>query len=1231
MQYYSFPDLKNSKISLLLLFILLIQTKSSALNYYWVNGSGNWSDFANHWSTTSGGSAFHIQVPSPIDNVIFDANSFTNANDTVLLDTTLIYASNLIYDNALPVLLYAPSSITIDISETLDLDPGLKLEAGLSNMNLRGTGIYNFRTSEDTLNIAINFMSTGDYSLNEDLHTSDLFIYNGIFRTNNFSIFAGYSIRAAGTSEIFFGTSSVYSYIAFFYPNTTNIIHAENSTFYCTDFTTMKSHTFNDVYCTNKFNSSYSDYHNVEAIWFQIALGNFHNLKINSSLNPSSFSAAQCNFNKIEIDKGIYSGGGSFQTDTLIIHAGTDYSFRDSITINKLFQSSGNCTHYNSFSGWDNINRGYVIMSAGSYYLDFNSFSNVSFSGGLAFSANNSFDLGSVIGINISNPAAKKLYWIGGNGNWDDETHWSLTSGASSDNCIPTALDTVVFDNNSFFSYDTVTITSNSSCKTFIWNSNDTVLIRNQIGASELTINQSLIIDNPLTILLNLSHLHFVSDQSGNIILTNDAPINSNIDFIGVGEWSFNTDFTNLNEIVIRGGTFRTKGYRIKSRLIDFDLENSAAFYMDSSLMELSWNFENQSYPMIVDAAQTDFIRSNVISDIPINCRDFIDCGSVELAGNSSFRDMEIKFLQLNPSCSGRNVTVTDYQVRTADIIINGAILNKLTIDTRACNLVGLNAHVDTVISTRSGLSLTVYEINIDNYLKLNGSCNGNITLSGNAHIFGNTQLQNILFRNVIFTGNIVTPITPMNSIFDGVNLGMTTNGYTSRTLYWVNGSGNWGDSNHWSLTSGGSGGECIPTRFDDIVIDALSQFSGYLEITLNYLLTECKSFTDTRQCMIIDNNNTTLINIYGNFRTDSLFTAWVNYDYPITLICDSGTNFIDSRSVNLQRSLEIKGRGNFELLHELHGSKDLYLRMGQLKSYGLPITIGDQIQIDNSQPMYLHTDTSTITSSGFYFTPIANSSVLDLDSCIINTNTFFAKNIDLNTVVSDYLRCDSCTGKDFIGLHIQLNSSQVKALTASAFSGGDCGLSNCTIEKFEIDNVSGRFSGDAQIDTLLFNAPGQDLLLDNLNISISQHLEINSNAGFPSRFRTNLSPCNIVYTGDTLCTDFAYFENITVSGSTPWFVGENSFDLGGNTGLNFIACPVINNLVNVEFTLILLYPNPATNSFVVSFPSKIPKFNKSKLLINVSMYKEYSRISALISIFKSASIIFYFFLLFLL
>jgi hypothetical protein len=68
------------------LIFLLIGAQSFAADYYWVGGSGNWSDYASHWATSTGGGTFHTQAPTQDDNVIFDEFSFTAAGQTVTID-----------------------------------------------------------------------------------------------------------------------------------------------------------------------------------------------------------------------------------------------------------------------------------------------------------------------------------------------------------------------------------------------------------------------------------------------------------------------------------------------------------------------------------------------------------------------------------------------------------------------------------------------------------------------------------------------------------------------------------------------------------------------------------------------------------------------------------------------------------------------------------------------------------------------------------------------------------------------------------------------------------------------------------------------------------------------------------------------------------------------------------------------------------------------------------------
>lgn len=71
-------------------------------NFYWVNNGGDWSDYANHWSTASGNTTLmHTRVPDANDVVIFDFNSFTDSNQVVVADTSNISCFSMIWTGVL--------------------------------------------------------------------------------------------------------------------------------------------------------------------------------------------------------------------------------------------------------------------------------------------------------------------------------------------------------------------------------------------------------------------------------------------------------------------------------------------------------------------------------------------------------------------------------------------------------------------------------------------------------------------------------------------------------------------------------------------------------------------------------------------------------------------------------------------------------------------------------------------------------------------------------------------------------------------------------------------------------------------------------------------------------------------------------------------------------------------------------------------------------------------------
>ena len=82
------------KIILLSLFVLLAIFGFSA-DFYCVGYGGSWSDYTNHWATTSNGTTMHTRVPDANDNVYFDQFSFNSSNQVVVVDTTFISCSTM--------------------------------------------------------------------------------------------------------------------------------------------------------------------------------------------------------------------------------------------------------------------------------------------------------------------------------------------------------------------------------------------------------------------------------------------------------------------------------------------------------------------------------------------------------------------------------------------------------------------------------------------------------------------------------------------------------------------------------------------------------------------------------------------------------------------------------------------------------------------------------------------------------------------------------------------------------------------------------------------------------------------------------------------------------------------------------------------------------------------------------------------------------------------------------
>ncbi|WP_370090127.1 T9SS type A sorting domain-containing protein [Ekhidna sp.] len=174
-----------------LLFLNLIFFISSVSfcqqNYYWVGGSGDWSDFANHWATTSGGSEFHTTAPDETNDVIFDENSF----DSHGIVTFLNHATCRTFDAS-------GIDVTVDWEE---FNNGLRLMIHgsllLSNQARVGLSTIEMEADDsghiiDLAGVALAnlyFDGQGSWELMDDLDANALRINeSGILNTNDHNI-----------------------------------------------------------------------------------------------------------------------------------------------------------------------------------------------------------------------------------------------------------------------------------------------------------------------------------------------------------------------------------------------------------------------------------------------------------------------------------------------------------------------------------------------------------------------------------------------------------------------------------------------------------------------------------------------------------------------------------------------------------------------------------------------------------------------------------------------------------------------------------------------------------------------------------------------------------------------------------------------------------------------------------------------------------------------------------
>ena len=180
-------------------------------DYYWVGGTGNWTDFANHWATTSGGSTFHTGEPGQLDNAIFDANSFTASNETVTIDLDEVSINDLDWSGIDETTTFTGSGKTINIYGSLALSENLV--GNVSTWSFYSDTVETIAASYGPgNNTTMNFLGSGEWQLQDSVLCRNLFHQNGTITTNDQFVYVTFEWDAstANTKVVNAGESELW-------------------------------------------------------------------------------------------------------------------------------------------------------------------------------------------------------------------------------------------------------------------------------------------------------------------------------------------------------------------------------------------------------------------------------------------------------------------------------------------------------------------------------------------------------------------------------------------------------------------------------------------------------------------------------------------------------------------------------------------------------------------------------------------------------------------------------------------------------------------------------------------------------------------------------------------------------------------------------------------------------------------------------------------------------------
>lgn len=785
------------------------------------------------------------------------------------------------------------------------------------------------------------------------------------------------------------------------------------------------------------------------------------------------------------------------------------------------------------------------------------------------------------------NYSGTKFYWIGGTGNWSDPNHWSLSSNGPSSGCIPTIIDSVEFDALSGLSLatDVVTLDIPVQVANFDYEfatgpfTFDGALFSIQIDGSLLS-NGTATFSWPVEIHLNPTSL--------SVLTSNGTIWDNDFHFIGVDTLNVSDDFSTTKSVFHNSGLVD---------LLDNDL--SCLDFMSNTLSIRKFDMTNSNIIItgnLFDVNSTGLTLTTLASDINlISAVNFVFNGS----GHSYF-NLHIQSNNLN--INGSN------SFELFDIISN------------------------PTVTFENGSTQSMKDFSS------NGTCaTPTLLMAPSPGASANIQYTGLtaFTASSLYIDNVDALSPPVNAY--NIALSDTTNSadgwsFDGSTYYWIGGTGDWTDAAHWSFSSNGTTGGCVPTKIDFVVFDDNSFSAANQIVTVNQLVeftTMDWSLSTNNPTLLMTNN----IYAYGDITLDPGLTVDTLTGIPRRIEIREMSQ-LDSDNATINCNVIINTANNSDVValqSTLHicANRNLFIGKGEfnsggnlIKSGAIITSIGDTI---NDLRKLDITNSTVELASGFYsenettnFTfESTGSHVKIIDTNNSKINYIRTEGLIFNDVTLDFKRTSipqRITGNNtFNRLYvlqrssIVIDSASTQTILDSLIMIGTC--------KDSIYISSSNQAYPANIDKsintdIIAECIGlQGITASDATITFlySKSLGSNSNVVFST---VAAAPANFTIDGPYCFGDTTLFTNTStaVSGNTNDITSQWYFN-DGSTGYFYLTSPTDSIYVTYEsdtnkhvfiqpgdinVQLVTIYTNFCTDTMVQSLHINNPAFQFS-------------------------------------